>query len=353
MSHFPLALISQFHVLHFFAFLLLLDFVSLLLFVLVLAQAFSSQFLNLLAFSLLLSLASLYLSLFLPLLLLLNALLLLLSVLLLLFFSRHFLRLLSPFPELKPLLAPLLFSEPLFFPALYFPFPVYVPLHVHLPFQYISAQKLLCLSLAAQSALRAAVSASLILLYVIFQHFLLLFPLFLPFQVSVFPLQVSVFPLSLLAHASLHVFVFPLQFSLFPLSLLRLSSSCFIIIIICIILSIVIGGLTNVGKGSDSTVCSGDFFTLAPPTAPSSSSSSLELSSCLIICSASVFINSSRDRPSRPNSVKPALINRCRIRAVLIFFTCFCCSSVNCSILTCLLSKFSCLLCKFSCLSFT
>src|SRR6218665_2172733 len=47
-SHFPLALISQFHVLHFFVSLLLLDFVSLLLFVLVLAQAFSSQFLNLL-----------------------------------------------------------------------------------------------------------------------------------------------------------------------------------------------------------------------------------------------------------------------------------------------------------------
>src|SRR6218665_4002132 len=214
-SHFPLALISQFHVLHFFAFLLLLDFVSLLLFVLVLAQAFSSQFLNLLAFSLLLSLASLYLSLLLPLLLLLNALLLLLIVLLLLFFSRHFLRLLSPFPELKPLLAPLLCSEPLFFPALYFPFPVYVPLHVHLPFQYISAKKLLCLSLAAQSASRAAVSASLILLYVIFQHFLLL----LSHQVSVFLLQVSVFllqvsvhasvfPLSLLVHASLHVFVF-------------------------------------------------------------------------------------------------------------------------------------------------
>src|SRR6218665_3479370 len=83
-NHFPLALISQFHVLHFFAFLLLLDFVSLLLFVVVLAHAFSSQFLNLLAFSLLLSLASLYLSLLLPLLLLLNALLLLLIVLLLL-----------------------------------------------------------------------------------------------------------------------------------------------------------------------------------------------------------------------------------------------------------------------------
>src|SRR6218665_1099173 len=212
MSHFLLAVVSQFHVLHFFAFLLLLDFVSLLLFVLVLAKAFSSQFLNLLAFSLLLSLASLYLSLLLPLLLLLNALLLLLSVLLLLFFSRHFLRLLSPFPELKPLLAPLLFSEPLFFPALYFPFPVYVPLHVHLPFQYISAQELLCLSLAAQSALRAAVSASLILLYVYFQHFLSL----LSHPVSVFPLQFSVFPLSLLVHVA----VFPLQVSVFPLSLL-------------------------------------------------------------------------------------------------------------------------------------
>src|SRR6218665_1324915 len=201
MSHFLLALVSQFHVLHFFAFLLLLDFVSLLLFVLVLAQAFSSQFLNLLAFSLLLSLESLYLSLLLPL-------LLLLSGFLLLFFSQHFLRLLSPFPKLKPLLAPLLFSEPLFFPALYFSFPVYVPLQVHLPFQYISAQKLLCLSLAAQSASRAAVSASLILLYVIFQHFLLL----LSHQVSVFPLSLlvhaSVFPLSLLVHASLHVFVF-------------------------------------------------------------------------------------------------------------------------------------------------
>src|SRR6218665_2856846 len=330
-SHFLHALVYQFHVLHFFAFLLLLDFVSLLLFVLVLAQSFSSQFLNLLAFLLLLSLESLYLSLLLPL-------RLLLGVLLLLFFSQHFLRLLSHFPELKPLLAPLLFSEPLFFPALYFPFPVYVLLHVHLPFQYISAQKLLCLSLAAQSALRAAVSASLILLYVIFQHFLLLLSH-----------PVSVFPLSLLVHASLHVFLSPLQFSFFRLCL---SSSCLIIIIICIIPSIVIDGLTNVGRGSNSTVCSGGFFTLAPPTAPSSSSS-LELSSCLIICSASVFINSSRDRPSRPNSVKPALINRCRIRAVLILFACFCCSSVNCSILTCLLSKFSCLLCKFSCLSFT
>src|SRR6218665_1933987 len=108
MSHFLLALVSQSHVLRFFAFLLLLDFVSLLLFVLVLAQSFSSQFLNLLAFLLLLSLESLYLSLLLPL-------LLFLSVLLLLFFFQHFLRLLSLFPELKPLLAPLLFSEPLFF----------------------------------------------------------------------------------------------------------------------------------------------------------------------------------------------------------------------------------------------
>src|SRR6218665_3786239 len=204
-SHFLLALVSQFHVLHFFASPLLLDFVSLLLFVLVLAQSFSSQFLNLLAFLLLLSLEYLYLSLLLPL-------LLLLSVLLPLFFSQHFLHLLSPLPELKPLLAPLLFSEPQSFPALYFPFPVYVPLHVHLPFQYIFAQKLLCLSLAAQSALRAAVSASLILFYVIIQHFLLL----LSPQVSAFPLQVSVFPLFL----SSQVFAFPLQVSVVPLSLL-------------------------------------------------------------------------------------------------------------------------------------
>src|SRR6218665_2914707 len=209
MSHFLLALVSQFHVLHFFAFLLLLDFVSLLLFVLVIAHSFSSQFLNLLACLLLLSLQSLYLSLLLTL-------PLLLSVLLLLFFSQHFLRLLSFFQELKPLLAPLLFSEPLFFPALYFPFLVYVPLHVHLPFQYISAQKLLCLSLAAQSAMQAAVSASLILLYVIFQHFLLLLSL----QVYAFPLQVSVFPLSLLVPSSLHISAFPLQVSVFPLSLL-------------------------------------------------------------------------------------------------------------------------------------
>src|SRR6218665_1538670 len=85
MSHFLLALVSQFHVLHFFAFLLLLDFVSLLLFVLVLAQSFSSQFLIVLAFLLLLSLESLYLSLLLPLL----PLLLLLSVLLLLSLSQH------------------------------------------------------------------------------------------------------------------------------------------------------------------------------------------------------------------------------------------------------------------------
>src|SRR6218665_1491550 len=99
MSHFLLALVSQFHVLHFFVSLLLLDFVSLLLFVLVLAQSFSSQFLNLLAFLFLLSLHIPYSVFPLFLLLLLSALLLLLSVLLLLFFSRHFLRLLSPFPE--------------------------------------------------------------------------------------------------------------------------------------------------------------------------------------------------------------------------------------------------------------
>src|SRR6218665_407883 len=110
MSHFLLALVSQCHVLHFFAFLLLLDFVSLLLIVLVLTQFSYSQLLSLLAFLLLLSLESLYLSLLLPL-------LLLLSVLHLLFFCQHFLRLLSPFLELKPLLAPLLFSQPLSCPA--------------------------------------------------------------------------------------------------------------------------------------------------------------------------------------------------------------------------------------------
>src|SRR6218665_851552 len=222
MRHFLLALVSQFHVLHFFAFLLLLDFVSLLLIVLVLAQAFSSQLLSLLAFLLLLSLGIPYSPFLVP--------------LLLLFLSLHSLGLLSPFPELKPLLAPLPFSEPLFFPALYFLFLVYVPLHVHLPFQYTSAPKLLYLSLVAPSATQFAVSAALILLYVIFQHFLLLFPLFLPSQVFVFPLQVSVFPLQvsvfplflpsqvsvsllfLLVHASLHVFV-----SLHPVS----SSSSF------------------------------------------------------------------------------------------------------------------------------
>src|SRR6218665_3613735 len=101
------------------------------------------------------------------------------------------------------------FFEPLFFPALYFPFLVYVPLHVHLPFQYTSAPKLLYLSLVAPSATQSAVSASLILHYVIFQHFLLL----LSPQVSVFPLQVSVFPLFL-----------PSQVSVFPLSLLVPSS---------------------------------------------------------------------------------------------------------------------------------
>src|SRR6218665_1614961 len=105
MSHFPLALISQFHVLHFFVSLLLLDFVSLLLIVLVLIRSFYSQLLSLLAFLLLLSLHIPY-SVF-P----------LLIVLLLLFFSRHFLRLLSPSPELQPLLAPLLFSEPLSLPG--------------------------------------------------------------------------------------------------------------------------------------------------------------------------------------------------------------------------------------------
>src|SRR6218665_2358839 len=55
-SHCALALISQFHVLHFFVSLLLLDFVSLVLIVLVLIQSFYSQLLSLLAFLLLLSL---------------------------------------------------------------------------------------------------------------------------------------------------------------------------------------------------------------------------------------------------------------------------------------------------------
>src|SRR6218665_3393270 len=103
-SHFLLALISQFHVLHFCAFLLLLDFVSLLLFVLVLAQSFSSQFLYLLAFLLLLSLESLYLSFLLLLLrvlllLFLSPLLSLDRILLLLSLSRHYLLLLSPCPH--------------------------------------------------------------------------------------------------------------------------------------------------------------------------------------------------------------------------------------------------------------
>src|SRR6218665_4213119 len=98
MSHFPLALISQFHVLHFFVSLLLLDFVSFLLIVLVLIQSFYSQLLSLLAFLLLLFLhiPDSFFPLFL--LLTLSALLLLLSVPLLLFFSRHFLRFLSPSP---------------------------------------------------------------------------------------------------------------------------------------------------------------------------------------------------------------------------------------------------------------
>src|SRR6218665_303991 len=116
MSHFPFASVSQFHVLHFFASLLLLDFVSLLLIVLVLIQSFYCQLLSLLAFLLLLSLYIPYSVFPLFLLLLLSSLLLLLSVLLL-FFSRHFLRLLSPSPELQPLLAPLLFSEPLSLPG--------------------------------------------------------------------------------------------------------------------------------------------------------------------------------------------------------------------------------------------
>src|SRR6218665_258327 len=117
MNHFPFVLVFQFHVLHFFVSLLLLDFVSLLLIALVLTQSFYSQLLSLLAFLLLLSLESLYSVFPLFLLLLLSALLLLLGVLLVLFFSRHFLRLLSPFPELKLLLAPLLFSEPLYLPG--------------------------------------------------------------------------------------------------------------------------------------------------------------------------------------------------------------------------------------------
>src|SRR6218665_3176060 len=138
MNHFLFALISQFHALHFFASPLLLDFVSLLLIVLVLPQASSSQVLIFLVSMPLLYFEILYLPLLLPL-------LLHVRVLLLLFFSLHSLHLLSPSPELKPLLAPLLFSLPLSFPALYFSSLVYVPLHVHLPFQYISALKLLFL----------------------------------------------------------------------------------------------------------------------------------------------------------------------------------------------------------------
>src|SRR6218665_3971782 len=113
MSHFPFALISQFHALHFFASHQLLDFVSLLLIVPVLPEAFSSQVLIFLVLMLLLSLDILYLSLLLPL-------LLLLRVLLLLFFSRHSLLPLSPFPELKLLLISLFFSHPLSFPAFVF-----------------------------------------------------------------------------------------------------------------------------------------------------------------------------------------------------------------------------------------
>src|SRR6218665_142741 len=117
MNHFPFVLIFQFHVLHFFVSLLLLDFVSILLIVLVLTQSFYSQLLSLFAFLLLLSLHIPYSIFPLFLLLLLIALLLLLSVLLLLFFSRHFLHLLSPSPELQPLLAHLLFSDPLSLPG--------------------------------------------------------------------------------------------------------------------------------------------------------------------------------------------------------------------------------------------
>src|SRR6218665_737620 len=214
MSHFPFALISQFHALHLFASQLLLDFVSLLLIVPVLPQAFSSQVLIFLVSMPLLSFEILYL----PLLL---SLLHLVRVLLLLFFSRHSLFLLSPSPELKPLLARLLFSLPLSFPAFYFPSLVYVPLHVHLPFHYISALQLLCLSLVAPSAKRASVSGSLIPLYVIFRLSLLLLSL----QVSVFTLHVSVFPLSILVPSSLHVSVFlhPVFVSLHPVS----SSSSF------------------------------------------------------------------------------------------------------------------------------
>src|SRR6218665_901650 len=87
------------------------------LIVLVLTQSFYSQLLSLLAFLLLLSLHIPYSVFPLFLLLFLSALLLLLSVLLLLFFSQHFLRLLSLSPELQPLLAPLLFSEPLSLPG--------------------------------------------------------------------------------------------------------------------------------------------------------------------------------------------------------------------------------------------
>src|SRR6218665_304085 len=205
MSHFLLVFVSQFHVLHLFASPLLLDCVSLLLIVLVLTQSFYSQLLNLLAFLLLLSLESLYLPLLLPLLLLFLSPLLSLNRLLLLSLSQHSLRLLSLFTEPKPLLAPLLFSELLFFLALYFPSLVYVPLHVHLPFQYISALILLCLSLVAPSATQSVVSASLILLYA---------------NLSLLFLVVSVFLLSLLVPSSLHASVFLLQVSVFLLSLL-------------------------------------------------------------------------------------------------------------------------------------
>src|SRR6218665_132388 len=106
MSHFLLAFVSQFHVLHLFASPLLLDFVSLLLIVLVLTQSFYFQLLKILAFLFLLSLGIPYSPFLMP--------------LFLLFLSRHFLRLLSPFPELQPFLSPLLLSDPLSFPAVVF-----------------------------------------------------------------------------------------------------------------------------------------------------------------------------------------------------------------------------------------
>src|SRR6218665_221961 len=95
-----------------------------LLIVLVLSQSFYSQLLMILAFLLLLSLRSFYSLFLVPLLLLFLSLLLSLDRLLLVSLSQHSLRLLSPFPELKPLLAPLLFYKPLSCPAFDFLIPV-------------------------------------------------------------------------------------------------------------------------------------------------------------------------------------------------------------------------------------